>query len=251
MQRKTMVSRGMAVLGSGGQCTREAHLRDNTVIRDGLESGIWEKSTPSKKSDRAGSQRYHVDFNTDVPPETAELWVGTPYAAWIEKDVIRRHQKENMAKLMELQQQIDEEARKRRAVEQQLLEAREELKQIPPLQEALMQCKQTMLKYVEKGVAASSLGNIRTVCRDILTEWRRHAQAKVTDRLRRRVPDVGRCHFELTQLHEEGLAHLKALQIDMLNTVTRFMDKDAMIIPPEDEDPWELPISPWHQPAAR
>ncbi|CAJ1349839.1 unnamed protein product [Effrenium voratum] len=78
-----------------------------------------------------------------------------------------------MAKLMELQQQIDEEVRKRRAVEQQLLEAREELKQIPPLQEALMQCKQTMLKYVEKGVAASSLGNIRTVCRDILTEWRR------------------------------------------------------------------------------
>jgi hypothetical protein len=24
------------------------------------------------------------DFNSDVPAETAELWVGTPYAAWIE-----------------------------------------------------------------------------------------------------------------------------------------------------------------------
>lgn len=27
MQHKSMVSRGMAVLGAGGQCTREAHLR--------------------------------------------------------------------------------------------------------------------------------------------------------------------------------------------------------------------------------
>lgn len=24
------------------------------------------------------------DFNSDVPEETAELWVGTPYAAWID-----------------------------------------------------------------------------------------------------------------------------------------------------------------------
>ena len=45
------------------------------------------------------------------------------------------------------------------------------------------------------------------------SQWRSSAfgaEAKVTDRLRRRVPDVGRCHFELTQLHEDGLAHLKA-----------------------------------------
>ena len=30
------------------------------------------------------------------------------------------------------------------------------------------------------------------------------------DRLRRRAPDVGRCHFEMVQLHEEGMEHLKA-----------------------------------------
>ena len=30
------------------------------------------------------SKRVHSqDFNSDVPGETAELWVGTPYAAWI------------------------------------------------------------------------------------------------------------------------------------------------------------------------
>ena len=34
------------------------------------------------------------------------------------------------------------------------------------------------LRYVEKGVAASSLGNIRTVCRDILTEWRRASDGR-------------------------------------------------------------------------
>ena len=36
------------------------------------------------------------------------------------------------------------------------------------------------------------------------------SQVNTIDRLRRRTPDVGRCHFELLQLHEQGLEHLKA-----------------------------------------
>ena len=118
-------------------------------------------------------------------------------------------------------------------------------------------------RYVEKGVAASGLGNIYALCRNILHQWRRdlaffmltssqsqlrgryrHAstvhvkrsarthncflaesrisnlklqsvscaqpEVNTIDRLRRRTPDVGRCHFELLQLHEQGLEHLKA-----------------------------------------
>eukprot|EP00438_Fugacium_kawagutii_P010736 Skav218252 [mRNA] locus=scaffold2035:19644:21998:+ [translate_table: standard] len=42
-----MVSRGMAVLGAGAQCTREAHLRDNSVINEG-----------PKKADRSRSSQY-------------------------------------------------------------------------------------------------------------------------------------------------------------------------------------------------
>ena len=35
-------------------------------------------------------------------------------------------------------------------------------------------------------------------------------EGKIVDRLRRRAPDAGRCHFEMVQLHEEGMEHLKA-----------------------------------------
>ena len=35
-------------------------------------------------------------------------------------------------------------------------------------------------------------------------------KANIVDRLRRRAPDVGRCHFEMVALHEEGMEHLKA-----------------------------------------
>eukprot|EP00435_Cladocopium_sp_Y103_P057770 s218_g20.t1 len=230
MQHKSMVSRGMAVLGAGGQCTREAHLRDNTMINEG-----------TRKSDRSSQYRYHVDFNSDVPAETAELWVGTPYAAWIEKDVQRRYAKEYTKKVQDLEQRLDNEERRRRVLEAQLEEANEQLKQIPQLQEQLLQSKLLMLKQVEKGVAAVGLGNLHAVCRVVLSEWRRLATGNIVDRLRRRAPDVGRCHFEMVQLHEEGMEHLKALHLRMLNTVERFMDKDAMIIR-EKEEPWPCSV---------
>ena len=41
-------------------------------------------------------------------------------------------------------------------------------------------------------------------------------QANIVDRLRRRVPDVGRCHFEMVALHEEGMEHLKAARYEWL-----------------------------------
>ncbi|CAL1169701.1 unnamed protein product [Cladocopium goreaui] len=195
----------------------------------------------AKKSDRSSQYRYHVDFNSDVPAETAELWVGTPYAAWIEKDVQRRYAKEYTKKVQDLEQKLDNEVRRRRVLEAQLEEANEQLKQIPELQEQLLQSKLLMLKQVEKGVAAVGLGNLHAVCRVVLSEWRRLATGKIVDRLRRRAPDAGRCHFEMVQLHEEGMEHLKALHLRMLNTVERFMDKDAMIIR-ENEEPWPCSV---------
>eukprot|EP00434_Breviolum_minutum_P036292 symbB.v1.2.032152.t2/scaffold3710.1/size51634/2 len=218
MQNKSMVSRGMAVLGAGGQCTREAHRRDNSVVNEG-----------AKKNARSSQYRYHVDFTSDVPAETAEMWVGTPYAAWIEKDVQRKYAKEYTMKLQNLEKELDNEVRRREVAEAQLEDANEQLKLIPELQEQLLQSKL-------KGVAAVGLGNLHAVCRVILSEWRRHATANIVDRLRRRAPDVRRCHFEMVALHEEGMEHLKALHLRMLNTVERFMDKDAMIV--RDNAPW-------------
>lgn len=240
MQRKTMASRGMAVLGAGAQVTREAHLRDNTIISDGLDSGLWERAGPSNnKKDRQSSHyKYHVDFNSDVPEETAALWVGTPYAAWIEKDVQRRYAKENLTKLKELEHKLDNEVQRREAVETELQETQERLKKIPELEEALTKQKLLLLKQVQKGVAAVQLGNMHAVCRDILFEWRRFTTASIIDRLRRKVPDVGRCQFEMVQLQEEANEHLKAIQLQMLNTVARFMDKDAMIIQREGPEEW-------------
>mmetsp|Transcript_38389 Transcript_38389/g.47562 ORF Transcript_38389/g.47562 Transcript_38389/m.47562 type:complete len:233 (-) Transcript_38389:142-840(-) len=228
MQHKSMVSRGMAVLGAGAQCTREAHVKDNTLINEG-----------ARKADRSNrsQHKYHVDFSSDVPAETAELWVGTPYAAWIERDVQRRYAKEHAMKIQDLEQRLGNEVRRRRVLEAQLEEAKEQLKQIPELQEQLFQSKQVLLKQVEKGVAAIGLGNLHAVCRDILSEWRRFTTGKIVERLQQRVPDVGRCQFEMAQLHEEGMEHLKALHLRMLNTVERFMDKDAMIIR-EQKESW-------------
>lgn len=40
-------------------------------------------------------------------------------------------------------------------------------------------------------------------------------------RLKRRAPDVGRCHFEMVQLHKEGMEYLQAIQLKMMNTVER------------------------------
>ncbi|CAE7341718.1 unnamed protein product [Symbiodinium pilosum] len=245
MERRSLVSRGMAVLGAGGACTREAHLRDNSVVSpDAIAEGARQDCTTGlAKNLQPNAFKYHVDFSSDVPGETAELWVGTPYAAWIERDVRRRHSKEHMAQINELQEQLRQEVQRRRAVEQELEEAREELKKVPELQAALTESRQTLMKYVEKGLAISGLGNIHAVCRNILHQWRRHTTVNTIDRLRRRTPDVGRCHFELLQLHEQGLEHLKAVQVDMLNAVTRFMDKDAMIIPDREEPDEALRMS--------
>ena len=40
MQNKSMVSRGMAVLGAGGQCTREAHRRETGLQQIFLRSEL-------------------------------------------------------------------------------------------------------------------------------------------------------------------------------------------------------------------
>ena len=44
-------------------------------------SALWHLAATcvQRREDRLNVQ----DFNSDVPGETAELWVGTPYAAWI------------------------------------------------------------------------------------------------------------------------------------------------------------------------
>eukprot|EP00931_Biecheleriopsis_adriatica_P119340 TRINITY_DN94579_c0_g1_i1.p1 TRINITY_DN94579_c0_g1~~TRINITY_DN94579_c0_g1_i1.p1 ORF type:complete len:260 (+),score=64.30 TRINITY_DN94579_c0_g1_i1:58-837(+) len=244
--RGSMASSGMAVLGGGKSCTREAGVRDSPFSFNVLPSqraGLAEKDLLSSFGSRQGvgqtlQSDYHVDFDSEPPRETAALWVGTPYAKWIERDVRLRVAQESSVEIEKLREQLQEEKRQREALEQELQEANAKLRKIPEMEATMENLRSVLIRYVEKSSAGSALGSVRGQCIEIMREWRKFTIAQLLYKARNMRPDLQACNRELDMLHAASLEHMTSMRLQMQQTVARYMDgkQQAWQLPGDDEE---------------
>lgn len=210
-------------VGSSLLLTREAYVRENSVLPSADKSAMPELVL--KDLHRPGAL---AEFLVEPPQGTKELWVGTPYAKWIERDVRFRLSKERDDELERLRTMLEEENQRRVVVEQQLAEAQHRIDvEMPGLKAKVCETKENMLRHVEKGALQTIFENTKMLAEACFRLWQIETYRSNLRSARGLRPDIRGCRQEMQEVMHTALLNWTNMQEQITEISMRYMDLDS------------------------
>lgn len=173
---------------------------------------------------------FHVDLKTTPPINTQHLWMGTPYAKWIERDVRIQVAQEVDDELERLRRQVQEEQLRRLQLEEELRTARAELSRLCIVEQDHCALKKRVLGYISKSAQVSEVAFAMNLVGGCFASWREHCARMEAERQRTRPrPDLEGCRADLDGLRLASLQQFQAIQDQYEELAIRYMTLDAYV----------------------